>query len=352
MLKKMRLLLLPVAWVYGAMAAVRRRWYRRGRCSSFKPSIPTICIGNLRVGGTGKTPHTECLAQLLSQTGKVAILSRGYRRHTQGFVLAQQGATAATIGDEPLQYFSKFPSVTVAVDEKRADGIQKLQHLCPDLKVILLDDAYQHLQVKAACNVLVTPFNDLYVNDFPLPAGNLREFPSAACDADVIVVSKTPADCDEKQREELLNALAPQAHQQVFFSTYEYQPLQPMTQLARQAQPTGNTTVLAVTGIANPEPLYRELENDGCQVVPVRYADHHQFTEMEIAQWVELYKQYSEQGQCIVVTTEKDYMRLQSAELENVLSLLPVFVAPISVKILFNQENQFNKTILSYVTED
>lgn len=349
MIRILRFLLLPLAWIYGSLAALRRCMYRRGWLSSFKASIPTICIGNLRVGGTGKTPHTEYLAQLLAQTYQVAILSRGYRRRTHGFVLAQQDATAATIGDEPLQYFRKFPSVTVAVDEKRAEGIQKLQQQCPNLEVVLLDDAYQHLQVKAACNILVTPFNDLYVNDFPLPAGNLREFRSAARFADIIVVSKTPADCDEKQRDAVQNALSLKAHQQLFFTAYEYQPLQLVTSLAEQVQLTLNDTVLVLTGIAQPEPLYQELESCGLSVVPIRFPDHHAFSVADMAHIVELYQQ---NHACAVVTTEKDYMRLKSSELQNVLSLLPVFVAPISVKLLFNQENQFNKTILSYVTKD
>lgn len=348
-MRTLRLLLLPLAWLYGGVAALRRYLYRRGWLKSYTPSVPTICIGNLRVGGTGKTPHTEYIAELLSPMFKVAILSRGYRRQTRGFVLAQRDASAATIGDEPLQYFYKFPSVTVAVDERRAEGIQKLQQQCPDLDVVLLDDAYQHLQVKAACNILITPFNDLYVNDFPLPAGNLREFRCAARDADVIVVSKTPADCDEKQQDAVLKALLPKAHQRLFFTAYEYQPLQPVTSLAQQMQLTFNDTVLVLTGIAQPEPLYQELESCGLSVVPVRFPDHHAFSAADIAHLVDLYQQ--EQAGA-VVTTEKDYMRLQSAELENVLSLLPVFVAPISVKVLFNQENQFNKTILSYVTED
>ena len=348
-MRTLRLLLLPLAWLYGGVAALRRYLYRRGWLKSYTPSVSTICIGNLRVGGTGKTPHTEYIASLLSQSHKLAILSRGYRRKTTGFVLAQQDATAATIGDEPLQYFRKFPSVTVAVDEKRAEGIQKLQQQCPDLEAILLDDAYQHLQVKAACNILVTPFNDLYVSDFPLPAGNLREFRSAARFADIIVVSKTPADCDEKQRDAVQRALSLKAHQQLFFTAYEYQPLQPVTSLAEQVQLTLNDTVLVLTGIAQPEPLYKELESCGLSVVPVRFPDHHAFSAADMAHVVELYQQ---NHACSVVTTEKDYMRLQSAELENVLSLLPVFVAPISVKVLFNQENQFNKTILSYVTED
>lgn len=348
-MRTLRLLLLPLAWLYGGVAALRRYLYRRGWLKSYTPSVPTICIGNLRVGGTGKTPHTEYIARLLSQSHKLAILSRGYRRQTKGFVLAQRDASAATIGDEPLQYFRKVPSVTVAVDEKRAEGIQKLQQQCPDLEVVLLDDAYQHLQVKAACNILVTPFNDLYVNDFPLPAGNLREFRSAARFADIIVVSKTPADCDEKQREAVVKALSPNAHQQIFFSTYEYQPLQPVTSLAEQVQLTLNDTVLVLTGVAQPEPLYKELELRGLQVVPVRFPDHHTFSDADMARVVE---QFQQKHACSVITTEKDYMRLRSAELENVLSLLPVFVAPISVKLLFNQENQFNKTILSYVTED
>ncbi|MBQ9435499.1 MAG: tetraacyldisaccharide 4'-kinase [Bacteroidales bacterium] len=348
-MRTLRLLLLPLAWLYGGVAALRRYLYRRGWLKSYTPSVPTICIGNLRVGGTGKTPHTEYIARLLSQSQKLAILSRGYRRKTTGFVLAQQDATAATIGDEPLQYFRKFPSVTVAVDEKRAEGIQKLQQQCPDLEVVLLDDAYQHLQVKAACNILITPFNDLYVNDFPLPAGNLREFRCAARDADVIVVSKTPLSCDEKQREVVLQALSPKAHQRVFFTAYEYQPLRPVTPLAEQVQLEPGAVVLALTGVAQPEPLYKELELRGLQVVPVRFPDHHTFSDADMARVVE---QFQQKHACSVITTEKDYMRLRSAELENVLSLLPVFVAPISVKILFNQENQFNKTILSYVTED
>ena len=178
----------------------------------------------------------------------------------------------------------------------------------------------------------------------------MREFSSAARFADIIVVSKTPTDCDEKQREAVLTALSPKVHQQVFFTTYEYQPLQPLNEKAQQTDYNDATTVLAVTGIANPEPLYQELRSRFVNMVPLRFPDHYNFTAADMKRVVNTYQQYKQN--CIVVTTEKDYMRLKSGELENILSLLPIFVQPIQVKVLFNQENQFNKTILSYVTKD
>lgn len=348
MLKKLRLILLPFSWIYGLVASLRRKF--------IKPTmfeIPMICIGNLRVGGTGKTPHTEYIAKLLADSYKVAVLSRGYRRQTQGFVLAesQNGnlPTAKTIGDEPLQYFHHLPNVKVAVDENRCEGVEKLTSLFPDLNAILLDDAYQHLHIKAQHNILLTCYDDLYVHDYPLPAGNLREPRSAAKNADIILVTKTPSTFCATERHQVIDDLKVHYGQQVFFSTYEYLPLQPFNSLASSVVPKKNHTILLLTGIASPKSLYDHLSHQFLQIIPMQYSDHHEFTQKDFEKIQHLYAQRGGSSSCVIVTTEKDSMRLRAPELENVVSLLPIFVAPIQVRVLFNQENEFNNLILSYV---
>lgn len=348
MLKKIRLLLLPFGWIYGLIASLRR-WRIKPR----KFEIPLICIGNLRVGGTGKTPHTEYIAKLLSQSFHVAVLSRGYRRQTQGFVLAESqngvAPTAKTIGDEPLQYFYHLPQVRVAVDEDRCDGVEKLTSLFPNLDAVLLDDAYQHLHIKAKHNILLTCYDDLYVHDFPLPAGNLRESRNAAKEADVVVVTKTPSSFSATERHQVIDELKVHNGQQVFFTSYEYLPLQPFNRAASQVVPNRNHKVLLLTGIASPKPLLEHLSQQFLQVVPMQYPDHYEFTLKDFTKIQQKFAQYGGPSSCIIVTTEKDSMRLYSQKLENVVSLLPIFVAPIQVRVLFKQENEFNNLILSYV---
>lgn len=332
-MKFLRKLLFPFSLIYGLITAIRNFLYKTGFFTSFGFPIPVIAVGNLSTGGTGKTPHTEYLIRLLSSRYRVAVLSRGYRRKSSGFVLADETSTVANLGDEPFQYHTKFTGINVAVDANRKNGIDRLiTQVNPD--VILLDDAYQHRKVKAGLYVLLTAYDDLYVDDLVLPAGNLREFAIGAKRADIIIVTKCPPDLTVAAQREIARKLNPGPLQSVFFTTIVYN-----DNICGQEKSIPvkslNVKKILVAGIAKPEPFFRYLQRDGD--VLHAYPDHHDFTEAEIA------KLKSASEDKIIVTTEKDYMRLKGR--------LPVdrlFYLPIVVKFL-NGKGEFDKLIEDYV---
>ncbi|MCM5661587.1 tetraacyldisaccharide 4'-kinase [Galbibacter mesophilus] len=326
-----RKLLLPFSWIYGAIILVRNYLFDVQVLKSVRYNFPVICIGNLSVGGTGKTPMTEYVAKLLNVSYKTAILSRGYKRSSKGFVLASEDTTVEIIGDEPFQYFQKLKGVTVAVDENRQHGISELQQtLNPD--VVILDDAFQHRKVTAGLNILLTMYGDLYVDDLLLPAGNLRDLKSQARRAAIIVVTKCPIDLEEIEKQEIKRKLRLRAGQQVFFSTIAYQKefLGSQSQLSLAAIKDKNFTV--VTGIANPAPFLSYLKGQGLQFEHLKYRDHHKFSAREI----DTLKKKE-----LIVTTEKDYVRL-APELNNVVYL------PIKTTFLDGKE-AFDAAILNFV---
>ena len=349
-------LLYPFALIYGTAAALRRWLYRIGLLEAYQAPIPTIGVGNLSVGGTGKTPHVEYLIRLLSNQYKIATLSRGYKRKTKGFALANdinpQQLSAELIGDEPLQFYTKFPHIKVAVDEKRKDGIQRLLQRFPDLQCIILDDCYQHLQVKPNLNILITEYQHPYAKDYPLPAGNLREFRSAARYADVVIVSKCPVDMTEAQRSEMAQLLNLQASQQLFCTTMQYGDLQAVNECAKKQllttqnecgnhrQQTSQTEVVLLTAIAHPEPLVKYLSDNFRIIHHYRFPDHHYFSPQEIEEiHFRFFSENSENR--VLVTTEKDSMRLIYSNIYKKLEDIPLFVQPIESKFLFQGEEHF-----------
>ena len=339
-------LLYPFALIYGTVAAVRRWLYRIGLLEAYQAPIPTIGVGNLSVGGTGKTPHVEYLIRLLSNQYKIATLSRGYKRKTKGFVLANdidpQQLSAEIIGDEPLQFYTKFPHIKVAVDEKRKDGIQQLlqRFPFPDLQYIILDDCYQHLQVKPNLNILITEYQNPYAKDYPLPAGRLREFRSAARYADMVMVSKCPADMTEAQRSEMAQLLKLQDYQQLYFTSMRYGELTALNECGKQHQISPQTEVVLLTAIAHPEPMEKYLSEKFKIIHHYRFADHHYFSAEEIAEIQKTY--FSEKNRNrILVTTEKDSMRLIYGTLSKHLETIPLFSLPIEPYFLFQDEDRF-----------
>ena len=340
----LRLLLYPFALIYGAVAASRRWLYRSGLCKAYQAPIPTIGVGNLSVGGTGKTPHVECLIHLLSEKYKIATLSRGYKRKSKGFVLANdldpQKLTAEMIGDEPLQFFTKFPHIKVAVDEKRKDGIQQLLQRFPDLQCIILDDCYQHLQVKPNLNILITEYQQPYAKDYPLPAGRLREFRCAAKDADIVIVSKCPETLTEAQRQEMLSLLKLQTSQQLFFTAMRYGELTALNDCGRQQQITEQTEIVLLTAIAHPEPLVEYLSEKFKIIHHYRFADHHYFSTEEIE---EIHSRFFSEnsGNRVLITTEKDSMRLIYSNISKKSEDIPLFVQPIEPEFLFHEREEF-----------
>ncbi|WP_047244649.1 tetraacyldisaccharide 4'-kinase [Maribacter thermophilus] len=308
----LRKLLFPFSLVYALVVYIRNFLYDIGVFKSERYDTPTVCIGNLSVGGTGKTPMTELVIDILRDTSKLAVLSRGYKRKSKGFVLAQADSTVEEIGDEPFQIFSKFPEVTVAVDADRRNGIRELEKKIHPA-MILLDDAYQHRKVLPHFSILLTAYGDLYTDDWYLPTGNLRDSKYAANRANLIVVTKCPSDITGQEQERIVNKIGPKKNQQVLFAHLAYD-----QDLKHGATTVGLNTfkdkkVSLVTGIANPAPLVAYLKNKGLEFDHLSFGDHHFFSENEIDRL---------KTKEVIITTEKDYVRL-SDKLDN-LYYLPV----------------------------
>lgn len=299
-MKLLRKLTLPIAFIYGLVVRTRNFCYDTGILASRAFVTPTICIGNLSIGGTGKTPMAELIIELFRETHRVAVLSRGYKRRSSGFVLADSDSDAGAIGDEPLQLFSKFPDLIVAVDANRRRGISRLeQQLAPDL--IILDDAFQHRKVRPDLSILLTAYGNLYTDDYYLPAGNLRDSPKEARRADIIVVTKCPAGISDVEQQQITGELRPGPHQLVLFATLEYDNRLGGAGKALTLKDLKGKPITLVTGIARPEPLEAFLKGEGLVYDHRRFRDHHFFTRKELEQIG---------GLPLVLTTEKDYMRL------------------------------------------
>ena len=307
-------LLFPISVLYGTVTFVRNKMFDCGILSSEKFDVPVICVGNLSVGGTGKTPHTEYLARLLSAHYRVAVLSRGYKRKSKGFVLADERTTARELGDEPCQIKRKFPDIKVAVDADRRNGITRLMQLPDEEKpeVIILDDAFQHRYVKPTSSLLLTDCKRLYTSDYVLPAGRLREWKSGASRADIIIVTKCKADISDEERENILRQISPSKKQRVFFTYINYGELLPVfgdRSDALMNVTSGNPEVILLTGIANPLPLKNKVEEFSSNIDMLSFPDHHDFSEADILS-VENCLKTGKDSRKIVVTTEKDAVRL------------------------------------------
>ncbi len=344
MFKNPRIFLLPFNLIYGLVIFVRNKLYDWGIFKSTSFNLPVICIGNLAVGGSGKTPTTEYLVRLLAEDNKVAILSRGYGRKTTGFILADEGATAETIGDEPLQYYRKFDSVTVAVCEDRTKGIKLLKDTHD---VILLDDAFQHRKVKAGYNILLFEFAKMQNWQTLLPAGNLRETFGGIKRAQAVLITKSPVQISKADGERIMKKVALNKQQVLAFSHIQYQApihLYHQTVLAENSK----AVVFMLSGIANPIPLKTYLKSKFKAVIAFDYPDHHQFTAAEIKAIVNAFEQHPATGK-IIITTEKDGQRLLDNKLRDLLLNLPVYYLPIVNEISANDKAVFDQKILDYV---
>lgn len=331
----LRKILFPFSAIYGGITWFRNFLYDKNILQATEFDIPVIAVGNLSVGGTGKSPQVEYLIRLLSPDYKVATLSRGYKRRSSGYVLADARSTAETLGDEPFQFYSKFPRVNVAVDANRVNGITKLLQLPTKPDVILLDDAFQHRKVRAGFYILLTAFNDLYSDDFLLPAGNLRESRRGAKRASVIVVTKCPPDLPIEKQLAIRLRLKLKAHQQLFFSYIAFDSDVKSASGSIPLAEISHTKKVLIAGIAKPESFFGQLQNDGDTVL--RFSDHHNFSDSDIAA---IKKQA---GRLPIVTTEKDFMRLQGRLPESQLYYLPIRSTFIS------ESSKFDKTINDYV---
>lgn len=331
----LRKILFPFAILYGFITSIRNYLFDIGILKSYFFDIPIIAVGNLSVGGTGKTPQIEYLIRLLSSKYKVATLSRGYKRKTEGFVLANVTSNAEILGDEPFQFYNKFKNIQVAVDANRKNGIEQLLLQNDKPEVILLDDAFQHRKVKAGFYILLTSYGDLYSDDFILPTGNLRESRSGAKRADVVIVTKCPESLSLDEKNKIKTKLKLSSKQQLYFSFVDYDEFIYSEDKKMKVIDIGNVDKLLLAGIAKPEPFFAHLQNinDEC----LTFADHHHFTENDI-----LDIKNKSQGK-IIITTEKDFVRLKGS-----IPNEQLFYLPIRSSFLSASEN-FDKTILNYV---
>jgi tetraacyldisaccharide 4'-kinase len=335
-MKFIRFLLFPFTIMYAIITSVRNFLFDVGLFTSTSFEKPIIAVGNLSVGGTGKTPQIEYLLRLLKQH-KLAVLSRGYGRVTKGFVLADASKKATDIGDEPLQFFKKFIDVTIAVDEDRVHGIQQLQ----SAEVVLLDDAFQHRKVKAGFYVVLTKYSDLFSNDFVLPMGNLRERRIGVKRADVVVVTKCPNTIDVQEQRDLEGLIQRYFKGPIFFSAIQYaEEIFSNTDVKLNTSDVSNYEVLLVTGIANPAPMLAYLSKLNCNYIHVSFSDHHQFSEKEIIGLQQQFFSMKSENK-IILTTEKDFVRL-SDKIDN------LFYLAIETSFV-NRQEEFNNLIVNYV---
>ncbi len=335
-MRKLRKILWPFSLLYGLIVKIRNFFYDKGIFRSVSFDIPVICVGNLSVGGTGKTPMVEYLVRLLTPHFYMATLSRGYKRKSKGFVLAGPETGVEDLGDEPCQYHEKFHSVAVAVDTDRVSGIRNLLALQPPPDAVILDDAFQHRRVKAGLNIMLTAWNALYVKDIFLPAGNLRDSRKEARRANIIIVTKCPEDLSTEQKHTVLELLAPEKHQRVFFTTIAYhEQIASLEQTARLSDWTKHRFTL-VTGIANAHPLVEFLKGRGMDFEHCDFPDHHDFTENELKA---LRKKKN------ILTTEKDFMRLK----DNIKGIFYIEIQPV---FLFGEQEAFDRLVRHYVKEN
>ncbi len=344
--QSIRFLLLPFALIYAVIIRFRNWMYDKKIIESVSFNIPMICVGNLSVGGTGKSPMIEYLIRLLHSEYQLAVLSRGYKRKTKGYILASETTGALEIGDEPMQFYSKFPQVSVAVGENRVEAVPQLLHDRPQTEVILLDDAFQHRTINPGFSILLTDVNNLYTNDFYLPTGDLRDEIRSSKRADIIIATKCKPGFTDEHRQKITRELKPLAHQQLFFSTIEYGIPQHILQKQQTYHLHKNLEVLLVTGIANIEPLKRYILDNTYTYERMSFGDHHIFTIDDLQEIKKRFEKISS-NQKIILTTEKDAVRLMKfqTELEN----LPLYVLPIQHEILFGEEKKLKEAVVLFI---
>ncbi len=337
------IVLAPFTVLYSLITYIRNLLYDIELLKSTSFKIPTISIGNLAVGGTGKTPHVEYLINLLKKDLNVAVLSRGYKRKTKGFVLASSISDSYNIGDEPYQIYRKNLDIVVAVDEKRVHGVSELCNLHPDLGVILLDDAFQHRQIKTGLSILLTDYSHLYTRDYHLPSGNLRESKKGNRRADILIVTKCPSRMSVVKMKQLEVELNIASHQSLFFSSYKYDDISPVFPNEESKDRKlkdlrdSNTGILALAGIVHPGAFLKHLQkfSDNCE--GLFFSDHHSFQEKDIQLVIEKLNNMKS-SDSIIVVTEKDAARIESNHKAWELLKPKLYKLPIQVKILNNEE--------------
>jgi tetraacyldisaccharide 4'-kinase len=341
LLSAFRLLLFPISIIFWIVATLRRKAYQHRWIRSETFAVPTICVGNLNMGGTGKTPHVEYLANFLSQKHQIAILSRGYGRKTKGYINATETPNLSSdmIGDEPMQYATKFPNVDVAVCEKRKTGIEKLLQKNPKLEVVILDDAYQHFAVNYAVKILLTEYHRPFFDDIQFPTGNLRECRKFSKYANLIIITKCPENLTNEEKALFLQKLKPKPNQEVFFTKIGYKEKAEGSK-SFTVLPSCGHTILLITGIANPAPLVNYLATQYNEIYRLHFPDHHSFTKKDIEKIIRKKEKLGGEN-CTIMTTEKDAARLQAFD-----NMPDYQTIPIEIVFLEN-ETVFKEKLLS-----
>ena len=345
--------LTPLSWLYGLGVKLRNFLFDTGIRKSQKFKTPVISIGNITVGGTGKTPHVEYLVRLLQDHLHVAVLSRGYKRKSSGFVMAGDSTTMSDIGDEPFQMKQKFPKVTIAVDRNRVHGINCLtdnDSKKSNIDVVLLDDAFQHRQVKPGINILLVDYHRLIIYDKLLPAGRLREPLKGKDRADIVIVTKCPKDLKPMEYRVITKAMNLYPYQQLYFSTLDYEELQPVftdTKELKSKKDLKTQNILLLTGIASPRQMNEDLKPIVKSITPLTFSDHHAFSPNDVELLNATFAEMPS-PKCII-TTEKDAARLLTTEGMSDEVRKNLYKLPVRISIIQNQEEAFNQHIMSYV---
>ena len=346
--------LTPLSWLYGLGVGFRNLLFKLGILKSRAFDIPVISVGNITVGGSGKTPHVEYLVSLLKDKMKVAVLSRGYKRKSKGYVLANDDTTMREIGDEPYQMKQKFPELYVAVDKKRTEGIDRLTHdeQTKDVDVILLDDAYQHRYVKPGVNILLVDYHRLIIYDKLLPAGCLREPKEGKSRADIVIITKCPKDLRPMEYRVLMKALDLYPYQSLYFTTLIYDNLKQV--YGTDSMPINSLpdrcNVLLLTGIASPKQMQNDLSVYNYNLSYLSFSDHHNFSKKDIRT---INRKFAElPSPKVIITTEKDVARIKFVEGLNDEAKESMYALPVRIQFMLGQEEEFNNKIINYVRKN
>ena len=345
-----KILLMPISLLYGLGVSIRNGLYKQGFLKGFTFNLPVISVGNLTVGGAGKSPHIEMLIRLLNPYINIATLSRGYGRKSKGYLEINKTHNAEQAGDEPLQFKRKFPDVLVTVAESRSLGIPKIIQAHPNTQTVLLDDAFQHLAINPSLNILLTEYAKPFSDDFLLPSGRLREWRSSYVRANVIIISKCPPEMTLEQKDAIIQKIKPLPTQKVFFTYYEYENPHSIFNPEEKITLTEEHDIVLNCAIAGTDYLLSYLDDRVNFIKMLEYEDHHYFSNFEVAQLGKIYQNLPSSKK-IILTTEKDAMRLEIHKSFLLEKALPVYVLPIKVAFHFEGEHDFENLVRNHLLE-
>jgi len=349
--------LYPVSLLYGLITSIRNFLYNTGILPSKEFPFPVICVGNIAVGGTGKTPHAEYIVGLLRENFKVATLSRGYKRKTRDFRIASASALVRDIGDEPLQIFLKFPDVLVTVDRNRVHGVNRILEESPETDVIILDDGFQHRRITPGFSILLSDYERLIVRDHMMPYGNLRESKGNMRRANIILITKTPENLSPIQRRLIVKEVDKTPYQNLYFTTFIYKP--PVAVFGRSdheesqsvMEESGDCGIVLITGIANPQPLKEYMQKSYNEIIHLSFPDHHNFKDKDLVRISSAYHELKSKNRYLF-TTEKDAVRLR--EFTNIAEPIKssFFYIPVGIHFLNEDQEEFDNLIIDYVRKN